>query len=469
MKAIIKYLAIAASAVVLYGCQDDHNDINPAARPLASDINVDLQMLDSNKVIFSIANPECNPIWFFDDGSQSTVNGFIKQFPIAGEYSVEVKMYNNNGVCDGSIVKTLSFDQSFLDFGERKKFDGNNLWDNNVEITKYYATTSSWQDITEQLSISQNNEMFSVKAPVANEATWQTQVQLHSNLSSSAAKNYIFRATMVATSKHDNITIKLTDDTDDQNFIFANEGKYKLKANKPETFEVIAKGVDAAKLNLVFDFGGQPEKFDVYIYDIVLAEYDGEVPEDKPAPEPVFEENAEGSIVADVAKTWKTATYHGDAGWAPMSDWTVTRDGNNYKIHYDNATDAQWKAQFRLVSQYLTEAGQKYDLRIKVKSNKDISQATFKLLSIDEKNVNFTGDGIRKDIDADVVTEFVVTGVSAENAMEITTRMNNDGSAPEKLDNGEDQKGGLTILFDFGGNPEKCDIEIFDIAIQKSK
>ena len=76
---------------------------------------------------------------------------------------------------------------------------------------------------------------------------------------------------------------------------------------------------------------------------------------------------------------------------------------------------------------------------------------------------------LRKDIDADVVTEFVVTGVSAENAMEITTRMNNDGSAPEKLDNGEDQKGGLTILFDFGGNPEKCDIEIFDIAIQKSK
>ena len=53
--------------------------------------------------------------------------------------------------------------------------------------------------------------------------------------------------------------------------------------------------------------------------------------------------------------------------------------------------------------------------------------------------------------------------------MEITTRYQNDGTTAEKLDNGDNQTGGLTILFDFGGNPADCTIEIFDIAIQESK
>ena len=88
---------------------------------------------------------------------------------------------------------------------------------------------------------------------------------------------------------------------------------------------------------------------------------------------------------------------------------------------------------------------------------------------MDEQNANFTGDGIRKDIEADEVTEFIVNGFSSENDMEITTRYQQDGITAEKLDNGDPQTGGLTILFDFGGNPEDCNIEIFDIAIQKSK
>lgn len=462
MKKILTYTAFAA--MMLTACApDEHEDINIAARPSASDISVDYKMLDSNKVQFNLLNTGCNPIWYFDDNTQSTVNGFIKQFPVAGTYTVEIKMYNRNGICDGSILKELSFDKSFLDFGERKPFNGTNLWDNNVVIDKYYATTSDWTDITDQLSISQNKEMFNVVAPVANSDKWQTQVKLRSNVSSSADKNYLFRVSMVANAKHDKVTIKLTDDADDKNFIFSHEAKYKLKANQPTTFEIIAKGVDAAKLQLVFDFGGQPEEFNVFIYDIVLAEYDGEIPEEKPEPVAVFEENPDGDILDDVASSWKTATYHGDAGWGEMGDWTITPEGYNYTIHYTNASDGQWKAQFRLISQYLTEAGQKYDIRVKVKSDKDIPQATFKVVSVDEKNANFTNEGIRKDIDAGEVTEFVVNGISSENAMEITQREGDfdDGSGV--------QKGGLTILLDFGGNPANCTVEIFDIAIQKSK
>ena len=290
---------------------------------------------------------------------------------------------------------------------------------------------------------------------------------MFSTVSSSADKVYDFSVMLTPNADHNNVTVKLTDTGNDENFLFAE--KVKIEAGKPNEISFKGlKGVDAAKLTLVFDFGWNPENFEVTVSDIIFGEHIGEINEEEEVIIP-FEENPDGSILSDVAATWQTATYHGDAGWAAMSDWTVTPDGNNYKIHFTNASDAQWKAQFRIVSQYLTKANQKYDIRIKVKSDKDISQATFKLLSMDEKNVNFTGDGIRKDIDAGDVTEFVVVGVSSENDMEITTRYQQDGITAEKLDNGDNQTGGLTILFDFGGNPADCTIEIFDIAIQESK
>ena len=82
-------------------------------------------MLDSNRVVFNLLNPGCTPGWYFDDGSQSTVNGVTKQYPVAGNYSVEVMMYNRNGICDGSVVKEFSFTETFLNFdSETAKLTG---------------------------------------------------------------------------------------------------------------------------------------------------------------------------------------------------------------------------------------------------------------------------------------------------------------------------------------------------------
>ncbi len=630
MKTIIKYMAIAASAVALYGCQDEHDDINTHNLPSASDINVELQMLDSNRVRFNLLNQGNVPIWHFSDGSQSTENGFVKQFLMAGDYSVEVKMYNKNGVSEGSITKEFSFTETFANYdneiailtsgsesvwqiakdvaghvgcgenqanptgwysAESGEKDGTGLYDDkfifnadgtytynpgddgltyvnvgttalgnapgtedfdapNSEIkgtwkleyrgSQLYLVLSpktvlgyladdaqwnapefavtqvsakkitlvwngngiSWQyiiapyseapqienlwsddlekyetyynpgwavdPISDQLSVVQNGGVYKISAPIATSDTWQSQVKLLSNVSSAADKVYDFSVMLTPNANHDNVTVKLTETGNDENFLF--EEKVSIEAGKPNEVKFTAKqGVDAAKLTLVFDFGWNPENFEVTVSDITFGEsVSGPIDSD---PEPIveFEENPEGSILSEVASSWQTATYHGAADWSALNDFTVTKEGTNYKIHFTNSSDAQWKAQFRLVSQYLTKAGEKFDIRIKVKSDKDISKATFKLLSMDEQNANFTGDGIRKDIEADEVTEFIVNGFSSENDMEITTRYQQDGITAEKLDNGDPQTGGLTILFDFGGNPEDCNIEIFDIAIQKSK
>ena len=626
MKPIYKYLTIASVALIAAGCSpEEYDGINPNAIPSASDIEVVITNLDENYVILSINNPGCTPVWFFPDGTQATGNGIKKQFPMAGTYDIEVKMYNRNGLCEGSIIKTITFDNTFANFDSEiaKLTDGSekiwriasttpahlacgpnidqvtewwsakenekaeyglyddefifnidgtytynpgadgltyvnvqtevlgkapgdkdfdvqtetktgtwkfeyrgsdlylvlsenmllgylpydelyqkpeflvksianktitlnaynnsiawqyiltsakptnvvNLWNDNLEGTnKYYNPGWAETPISDQLTVTQKDGSYKVILPIATSDKWQAQVKLNSTVSSSAEKAYDFSVTVTPNQNHDKVTVKLTSTSSDDSYLFDKD--FKVEGGKPNELKITGvQGIDAEKLTLVFDFGYNPENFEAEISDITFSEHSGAIEEEV---EPVFESNPDGDITSEIAETWKTATYHGDANWAEMNDFTITRNDNDYKIHFTNATDAQWKAQFRLVSDYLTEADQKYDIRVKVKSSGNISKATFKLFSMDESTVNFTGEGIRKDLEAGIVTEFVACGVSSNKAMETTTRLNNDGT-PAKLDNGNDQTGGLTILFDFGGNPANCDIEIFDIAIQKSK
>ena len=467
MKTIIKYLAIAASTVALYGCQDEYSDINPDARPTASDINVELTMLDSNKVVFNLLNSECTPIWYFNDGTQSTINGITKQFLMAGDYSVEIKMYNRNGICDGSIVREFSFDKTFASFEKEEQAltgGGEAIW----QIAQYEAghlacgpspeSPAEWWKaaVSEKAAYGLYDDKFIFNA----DGTYT----YNPGDDGLTYVNYGSTVLGIAPGTED-IDVPTSEMKGTWNFEFRGTDLYLVLSPKTvlgyltsdaqyEKPEFLVKKVDAKKITLIYVGDGISWQY-------ILAPEGTEPPAAQP--EVSFVENPAGDILADVAASWKTATYHGDGNWGEMGDWTVTPDGTNYKIHYKNASDGQWKAQFRLISQYLTEAGQKYDIRVKVKSDGFIPQATFKVLSVDEKNVNFTGDGIRKDIEDDAVTEFVINGVSAENAMEITER---EGS----FDDGSGvQQGGLTILLDFGGNPENCNVEIFDIAIQKSK
>ena len=125
MKTIWQYIAIAALAVSAAACAPEYPEVNKAGLPQASDLDVTISVdQETNYVTFLMNNKGVVPVWIFGDqkidGKASkrysyTENGVSLRFRDAGEYTVEVKAYNANGLSQGSLVKTFTLDNTYRD------------------------------------------------------------------------------------------------------------------------------------------------------------------------------------------------------------------------------------------------------------------------------------------------------------------------------------------------------------------
>jgi hypothetical protein len=84
----------------------------PSADNIDATVSVDQS---TNIVTFTLNNLQANPIWIYNGSVLSTLNGFSKKFIKAGSYTVEVKMYNRNGMTEGSASKTFTVNQTRVD------------------------------------------------------------------------------------------------------------------------------------------------------------------------------------------------------------------------------------------------------------------------------------------------------------------------------------------------------------------
>ena len=108
MKRIWQYIACAVLAVSAAACTPEYPVVSSAGLPQASDLDVTITVDQAtNYVTFVMNNKEMVPVWIFGDqkidGKASkkyayTENGVSLRFRDAGEYTVEVKAYNANGL-----------------------------------------------------------------------------------------------------------------------------------------------------------------------------------------------------------------------------------------------------------------------------------------------------------------------------------------------------------------------------------
>ena len=125
MKTIWQYFAIAALAVSAAACTPEFPVPSQAGLPQASDLDVTISVdQETNYVTFVMNNKGVVPVWIFGDqkidGKASkkysyTDNNVSLRFRDAGEYTVEVKAYNANGLSQGSLVKTFTLDNTYRD------------------------------------------------------------------------------------------------------------------------------------------------------------------------------------------------------------------------------------------------------------------------------------------------------------------------------------------------------------------
>ena len=125
MKNIWQYIAIAALAVSAAACTPEYPELSQAGLPQASDLDVTISVdQETNYVTFVMNNKGVVPVWIFGDqkidGKTSkkysyTDNNVSLRFRDAGEYTVEVKAYNANGLSQGSLVKTFTLNNTYRD------------------------------------------------------------------------------------------------------------------------------------------------------------------------------------------------------------------------------------------------------------------------------------------------------------------------------------------------------------------
>lgn len=592
----------------------------PKVMDIENDIAITVDQ-STNEVTFSLNKPGYYPVWIFDEGkAYSTTNGLKKIFTVAGEYTVEVKAANANGVSDASVVRTFTLDNTKFDFDKYYKFlagdeskvwyvakdekghlgcgepgtDGSNWWsaqpddkkdwgvyddaitftadkkytynpgeggtvyvntgctifpesntndgadfmhpvseqttdfalavegadlfltlpantlmpyipydasyaspkfriesinakkmtliaDNGdiswrimlttereevfegykfdsdfnlwkkaaIQETPFFYYAPGWAQIADPECTIDGNQSYSFMLPTATTDQWQAQFHLTSDIALSAASNYDFSVVLNASTSVAKATVKVTDTTSDDNYLFAEN--VELKPLEDYVFYMSdVPGIDAAAIKVVFDFGGNGENCEVIVKNIVIKDHandDGTVlPEaggavDGPQ-EPAWVD------VTSAANLWSAMTVKEITqfcaqtdGWTEIEKFAYTAENGVYTLNCDKETNLQWQNQFTIVTENIAlSADAIYDFCVTIKATNECP-ATVKLCQSDND-------------EAFLFAETVTIAAEEETKVWFSNLAGVD-IAQAKL------------VFDFGGNPAGTTITMKDVILQK--
>lgn len=453
MKKIYGYIgSIVLTAVMALGmtaCSpDDFASPDEAGIPVASDyadaIRIEVNQ-ETNNVTFSFSGKGVMPVWIIDGKSYSTSFNMTKYYRKAGDYGVEVKVANANGMSDGSITRTFRIEKTIMSgFGGFVYESEFNLWAKATVDLPTFWYAPGWSEIAAP-GYTLSDGAYTVTLPEATTDTWQAQMLLLTDLATEAASHYDFSVILTSTIDHPGVMVKLVKDGEDGTFYF--EQKVPLTANEPVCFwKSDMEGIDIARLKLVLDFGGNAAGSVITVENIVFKDHandDGTVvPEEEPVPDPTW------SAVDSADNLWYgvifTNTFYYAPGWGQIADPVLTISGTEYMLAFPEATTDQWQNQVFFHTESLAlEAAENYDFRVTFTASNEIRNITIKLAQEDDDGV-FLFE-LRKDLPAgeDIIVKSINTaGVDMSQAK---------------------------LVFDFGGNPGNTTLVIKDIILQKHK
>ena len=451
MNKILKYTGIALLGMLAFSAcsPDDYASPNGNNVPVAADYadNVIINVVqDENTAYFTFeAAPGVSPVWIID-GSQYSGDFTAKKYQRkAGDYKVELRVKNANGISNDALTFSYHIDKTRMNgFGGFDVDSPYNLF-NGATMTlasTFYATGNDWHDPGVPLSISTKGKDISVTVPVGTEQRWQCQVPFETNISTTAAEGVTYDFSCILTSNKDfTVMVKLTNPNDDNDFYFAEEQP--VKAGEPICFymtEMPSRSIE--NLKLFFDFGGCPDATEISVENLVFIEHSHNdiVAPEKGEPEPVWRE---GENLWDLANPTLSSCYYAP-GWAQIADPNVVVDGGRIEILLPEATFERWQAQVPFDTTLgITDTNQEYDFLAVIESNQTFKAMVKLTDASDDNNFLFAKE---TQLTAGSETRFVVRQCTL-------------GNAAEKM----------KLFFDFGGNPTNTDIRITKIILQTHK
>ncbi|MDE6206766.1 MAG: hypothetical protein K2M55_03060 [Muribaculaceae bacterium] len=465
MKKYIKSIAIAAlalgTAAVLPACSEDKvYEVNVNAIPLASDyadaVQVDIDQ-NTNIATLSFNAKGVYPVWIIDGKNYSTAHSMTRFYRKAGDYVVELKVGNGNGISQGALSIPLHFDKTQMSgFGGFVYDSPFNMWLTADRHLNSFWYAPGWNQIADP-AYSFDGETMTLTLPEATTDQWQAQMHLGTDICLNEGEQYDGSFIFTSTMDMKNVTLKIhPDGDDDDNHSFFCNSKINLTAGEPQTFWFKGSEAVVPMNNLVFtfDFGGNPAGVEVTIENFVIkrtADDDGTItPEISSEPEPAWVD------VNSAENLWSTASYTNSfyyaPGWNQIADPVLTFNGKDFTVALPSATFEQWQAQVQFATDLSApDTAQLYDFCITLESNNDIGGVMVKLTQSNE--VDADGNTIAHDgnfffaettaLAAGMPKKFWMSKVSAPEAMHA-----------------------ISLVLDFGGNPDNTEVNVSNIIFQ---
>ena len=310
----------------------------------------------------------------------------------------------------------------------------------------FYAP--GWTQIADpEVSCAGGKYTFSLLSATSEQ--WQAQCFIipTTDLPLSAATNYDFSCILNSSTDIKKVTLKLTDTTNDGNFLFTEN--VNLTAFEDYVFYLSdLPGIDAAAVKMVFDFGGNPDNTEVSVSNIVLKDHaidDGtvlpSVPEDPVAGPEEYKYDSEANLwkAADAAHSY---SFFYAPSWSQLPNPEVENNGNEYLLKLPSATFAQWQAQFFIIpdNPVALESSKSYDFSVVLNSTTDIRAVTLKLTDVSSDD-NF------------LFTENVNLTAFEDYIFDLSDLPGIDAAA-------------VKMVFDFGGNPDNTEVTIKRIVLK---
>lgn len=454
MKNYINIAVCALAALGLAACSEEKViDVNTAAIPLITDYADNFQVTvdqETNNATFTFTGRDAYPVWIIDGKSYSTDLTFTRYYRKAGDYAVEVKVGNSNGISQGALPLSFHIDKTAMSgFGGFNFEYEHNLWLTATRKINSFFYAPGWAQLPDP-SYTFTDDAFSVTLPAATTDQWQAQCHIGTDICLTAGEHYdgsfIFTSNVNITQAV--LKIHPDGDDDDAHSFFPNQ-KIRLTAGEPTTFwfSDLEAAVDMNNLVFTLDFGGNPENAEISVENFVIKNHiydDGTVlPELPKTPEPNWAAwDSPDNLL--MSSNFSFSFYYAP-GWSPLPDPTVTSADGVYTIDLPSATFEQWQAQwFFNTDLAIDNLDQEYDFHIAFESNVDVPSVMVKLTDTDNDKNYFFAETV------------ALTGGARNTFWQAAIK------APAAM-------GKVSLVLDFGGNPDGTTVKVSEICFQKHK
>jgi hypothetical protein len=340
------------------------------------------------------------------------------------EMTIRNVVLKPNSCDDGTILPSEEPEEDVTWLDEA----ASNLW-RQATFTNFFYYAPGWNQIADPV-LATNNFTYKLTLPSATSDQWQAQTAFKTTMSTSNTKAYDFKCVLNSSQTLKGVTIKLVMEGNDDVYYFAE--RVDLNAYEDFTFKKVnMTGIDMEKVNLFFDFGGNPDNTEVTINGIVLQEHGAG--------------NVAWNADSD-CNFWKTMTYtnffYYAPGWNQIADPAVTVNGNSYAIALPSATSDQWQAQVAFKTTMTTNTTNSYDFHCILNSNKNITGVTVKLVKEGDDETFYFAERVNLIAFEDYKFEKVaMTGIDMEK---------------------------VNLFFDFGGNPAETEVTVSNVILKES-